>query len=81
LKFKEQLYAPVMFQNKKIGSYYLDFLIADKIILELKKGDRFYKKDIEQTFAYLKTHNIKLGLLARFTNHGVKVKRIVNITE
>jgi methylenetetrahydrofolate dehydrogenase (NADP+)/methenyltetrahydrofolate cyclohydrolase len=81
LKFKEQLYAPVMFQNKKIGSYYLDFLIADKIILELKKGDRFYKKDIEQTFAYLKIHNIKLGLLARFTNHGVKVRRIVNITE
>ncbi len=79
LKFKEQLYVPITFNGDKIGSYFLDFLIDDKIILEIKKGKQFYKKDIEQVYAYLKQYDIKLGILARFTKDGVKIKRIVNI--
>jgi GxxExxY protein len=79
LKFKEQLYVPITFNGDKIGSYFLDFLIDDKIILEIKKGNQFYKKDIEQVYAYLKQYDIKLGILARFTKDGVKIKRIVNI--
>lgn len=79
LKFREQVYIPIVFKGKKIGSYYLDFLIEDKVILEVKKGDQFYKKDIEQVYAYLKSHNLQLGVIVRFAKNGVKVKRIVNL--
>ena len=58
---------------------HLDFLIDDKIILELKKGNRFFGKDIDQVYSYLKINNPQLGILANFTNHGVETKRIVNI--
>ena len=43
LKFAEQVHAPFMFNGVKIGQCFLDFLIEDKIILELKKGNRFFK--------------------------------------
>jgi len=79
LKFVEQVHAPFMFNGVKIGKCFLDFLVDDKIILELKKGNRFFRKDIEQVYSYLKINNLQLGILANFTNHGVETKRIVNI--
>ncbi len=79
INFKEQVFAPLEFKNQKIGSYYLDFLIEDKLILEIKKGERFLKTNIEQVYAYLKRFNLKLGIIANFTKKGLKYKRIVNI--
>jgi len=79
LKFQEQLYAPLIFKGVKIGKCFFDFLVEDKIVLELKTGDRFSKKDIEQIYSYLKIKNLKLGLLVNFTNQGVKFRRIINI--
>ena len=79
LGFKEQLFLPLYYKEEKIGKYYLDFLIENKIVLEIKKDKRFSKKDIEQIVAYLKTSNLKLGILANFTKDGLKFKRILNI--
>jgi len=79
LNYQEQLHIPLTFKDSKIGDYFLDFLVEDKIVVELKKGDRFSKKNIEQVFAYLKVKNLKLGILAQFATDGLKFKRIVNI--
>ena len=79
LNYKEQLNLPVEFQGEKIGRYYLDFLIENKIVLEIKKENNFRRHNIEQIYAYLKRFNLKLGILANFTKNGVKIKRIVNI--
>jgi GxxExxY protein len=79
LKYAEQVYAPLKFDGVKIGSYYFDFLIEDKIILEIKRGDYFKPSYIKQINEYLIVSNLSLGLLANFTNTGVKIKRIVNI--
>ncbi|MDD5551634.1 MAG: GxxExxY protein [Candidatus Pacebacteria bacterium] len=79
LNFQEQVLVPLKYLDEKIGRYFLDFLIEDKIILEIKKGDRFSRKDIEQVYAYLKARKLKLGLLVNFTNNGVKFKRILNL--
>ena len=79
VKYNEQVFAPLEFHGRKIGSYYLDFLIENKLILEIKKGDRFTKNNIEQVYAYLKRFDLKLGIIANFTKDGLKFKRIVNI--
>ena len=62
-----------------MGNYFLDFLIEDKIILEIKKREYFSKQDINQLFEYLQTTGLKLGIIAHFTRIGVKFKRIVNL--
>lgn len=78
LTFQEQVYAPFIFKGIKIGKCFLDFLVDNKIILELKVGDRFYENNIKQIYSYLKTNNLQLGMLINFTSSGVKFKRIVN---
>ncbi len=79
LKFKEQVYFPLNYKGDKIGNYFLDFLIEDKIILEIKKDKHFSRKNIEQILGYLKAFDLKLGIIANFTSEGLKFKRIVNI--
>lgn len=69
---------PLKFKGTAIGHQFLDFLIEDKIILEIKKGDRFSKSNIEQVLAYLKTTKLKLGIIANFGSRELKFKRIIN---
>jgi len=79
IPFQEQFEVVVIYKNEKVGQYYLDFLIADKIVLEIKKDKRFSPNDIRQTLAYLKSADLKLGILANFTKQAVQFKRIVNL--
>jgi len=80
LKFKEQLSCPVNYNGKVIGRRILDFLIEDKIIVELKKGSKFSKSHIDQVLEYLKINDLKLAILINFGNEGVIFKRIVNFS-
>lgn len=78
LCFQEQVHAPLVFKEEKVGEYYLDFIIENKIVLEIKKGDRFSRKHINQLLSYLKTENLKLGIIANFGLNELKFKRIIN---
>jgi len=78
IPYKRQIKYKAVFKGEEIGKYYLDFLIDNKIILELKKGNHFSKSYIEQVKGYLKVTNLKLAILANFTPGGVKVLRILN---
>jgi GxxExxY protein len=79
IKFKREAPVKVLYKGKELAKLFLDFLIEDKIVLEIKQGDKFYSKDISQTYKYLVATKLKLGILVRFTRAGVKYKRIVNI--
>ena len=79
VKFKEQVYSPLVYQTTKVGRYFLDFLVEDKIVVELKAGEKFLKKNIGQVYSYLKANNLQLGILINFTKEGVKFRRIVNL--
>ena len=79
INHKEQLKINLTYNGRSIGCYYLDFLICDKIVLELKVGERLYHRDIKQVLAYLKAKKIKLGIIVLFSrNQGIKFKRIIN---
>ncbi len=78
IEFKEQAPYKVVYKEEVIGNNYLDFLIEDKIIIELKRSDFHSKKYIDQISNYIKVSNLKLALLINFTSNGVRIKRIVN---
>ncbi len=61
------------------GRYYLDFLVENKVILEVKKGNYFSKRNIEQIKGYLKATDMKLPILVNFASTGVKFFRLLNI--
>lgn len=76
--YREQVYTPIEFRGRNIGNYLFDFLIDNKIILEIKRGDKFSRNDIIQTLAYLKRSGLSLAILARFSSRGIQYKRILN---
>lgn len=79
LNFREQVLTPLSYENQSIGRYYLDFLVENKIVVELKSGEKFLKQNIQQIFNYLRANKLPLGLLINFTKEGVKSRRILNI--
>jgi GxxExxY protein len=79
LSFDEQVYSPIIFKDSNVGNYFLDFLIENEVVLEIKSGEKFLKQNINQVYSYLKTKNLKLGILANFIKDGLKFKRIVNL--
>lgn len=79
IKFKEQISGPIIFDGKMIGKYFLDFLIEDKIILELKTLPILKPQDYKQVKAYLKASGLKLGILVNFAGNNLVFKRILNI--
>ena len=79
ITFQEQVHYSLKFKSEIIGKGFLDFLVEDKIIVELKKDGHFSKTHIEQVLEYLKLSHIKLAILINFTTEGVKSKRIVNV--
>lgn len=79
IPFERELKVDLRFKDDKVGEYFLDFLIDNKIVLEIKKRDYFSKSDIDQIFSYLQATGLKLGIISHFTRTGVKFKRILNI--
>jgi len=64
--------------NQGIGKYLLDFIIDNKIALEIKTVP-FLKDDfIRQLLAYLVSANLKLGIIANFRTQKLTYKRVVN---
>lgn len=78
IKYKQQAAYKITYKDKVVGRCFLDFIVEDKIVLELKKGGYFSKKNIEQVRTYLQTTGMKLAILANFTPHGVKFIRVLN---
>jgi GxxExxY protein len=79
LSFKEQVQFEIKFREQVLGKRYFDFIIDDKIIVEIKRDDKFSKANIDQTIEYLKVSNLKLALLINFGKEGVLYKRLINI--
>ena len=79
IDYKRELPLPVVYKGKRLTTVFMDFLVDEKIVLEIKQGNRFNKDDIEQVYNYLRVSGLKLGILARFTRQGVKFLRIVNL--
>lgn len=78
IKYSKELAVNLMYGKEKIGKYFFDFLIEDKIILEIKAIPCFKISDYKQVSAYLKSKNIKLGILANFRTEKLTYKRILN---
>lgn len=57
----------------------VDFLIDNKIVLELKAKPLIFKEDYYQTQKYLQAGKYKLGLIINFRNKYLKPIRIIRI--
>ncbi len=56
----------------------VDFIVEDKILLEIKAQPFVSKTDYAQTQRYLQVLRLKLGLLINFQSKYLKPQRIIN---
>ena len=78
MTFKQQVYYPLKFKGRVLGRNYLDFVLNEKVVVELKKRQPFSKAHIDQVFRYLKVTGLQLAILITFGTDEVTFKRILN---
>jgi len=57
--------------------FYADFVVWNKIILEVKNVSQLNNEHLEQTFNYLAVSNSRLGILVNFRESQLEYKRVV----
>ncbi|MBI5354683.1 MAG: GxxExxY protein [Chloroflexi bacterium] len=79
LKVEKNVKIPVEYRGRSIGDYYIDLLVEDKVILELKSVERHDPVFEAQILSYMKLTEKKVGLLINFNSKMVKdgIKRFV----
>ena len=80
IPFVRQVSVPVIYKQQLIGETRLDFLVADKVVVEIKAVELLAKVHRSQVICYLKISGHKLGLLINFNVAVLKdgLKRIAN---
>lgn len=81
LTAEPQRVIPMFYAGEHIGSYVIDFIVENCIVLELKVAERFRIKDFQQITSYLKANDMKLGILILITKKGIRYRRILNIRQ
>jgi len=68
----------IVYKKQSLPHYYIaDFVIDDKIILEIKAIECLTSSHIKQTLNYLAASKIKLGLLMNFGEDSLIYKRVI----
>ena len=70
-----KIYSPKT--GKNVGTYKPDFIIEDKIIVELKAQFPYPHKFIDQLYSYLRNSIYELGYLINFSAPELFIKRII----
>ncbi len=80
-KVEQQKPLPMLYKEIKLDAgYRLDFLVNDKVILEIKSSDGLIPIHDAQILSYLRLSGCKVGLLINFNVKLLKngIKRFVN---
>lgn len=78
IPFREQVKVDLKYEGESLGRYFLDFVIDDKMALEIKTRPKVDKESYDQLLAYLAVLKLKLGIIANFRTRRLTYKRLVN---
>lgn len=75
IPFKTEVSLDVIYKGKKVGVYKPDFVIDDKVLVEIKAVASLPKAHDVQLSYYLKGTDYKVGLLINFGERSLVVRR------
>jgi len=78
IKYVSKKRLSIEYEGKKLGTYEPDFIINDKIIVEIKSVLGMPKVFEKQLYYYLKSSNYRLGYLVNFGSERINVIRRIN---
>ena len=77
INFKANKRLKIIFKGKEVGVYEPDFIVEDKIIIEIKSVLNMPKVFEKQLYYYLRGTEYKLGYLVNFGNEKLDIRRRV----
>lgn len=78
IPFKREFEMPIIYRNEQIGTRRVDFLLYDKISVELKAITKLEPVHFAQAINYLEAYNLEIGLLLNFGSASFEIKRLLN---
>jgi len=79
LQFARELEMPLYYKNNQVGSRRADFLVEDKVLLELKAVSEITTTHHAQILNYLQAYKLQVGLLINFGEESLKFKRFIGL--
>lgn len=78
IDFAREFEMPIYYMDQIIGTRRVDFLIKDKISVELKALIKTEDVHIAQAINYLEAYNLEIGLLINFGSKKLEFNRFTN---
>jgi GxxExxY protein len=78
---RRQVEYELRYQGYRVGRFFVDVLVDEKLLLELKAVDKLLSIDEAQVITYLKVTDLKLGILVNFGGSRLEFKRIPNFVD
>jgi len=81
LQFQHQVRLPVIYEGKQLDAgYRIDFLVENRVIVELKAVEKLLPLHTAQVITYLKLSGRRVGLLINFNVPHLRngIRRVVN---
>ena len=77
LQADKQVPIKVTYKDNLVGEYFVDILVENQVIIELKTVEKLSNNHEAQLLNYLKATGIKVGILVNFKQTRAEIKRMV----
>ena len=77
LIYKREAEADVKFEGENLGKFRVDFIVEDKIILEIKTINLITNEMVRQVLRYLESTGLKLAIIVNFRHKPLEYRRVV----
>jgi GxxExxY protein len=78
LEFQRELEMPLFYDGHEVGARRADFVVANKVLVELKAVITLEDVHLAQALNYLKAYRLDVGLLINFGARKLEFKRLMS---
>jgi len=78
LSFSRELEMVIYYEGIDVGTRRVDFLVDNKVLVELKAIGQLEDAHLAQALNYLEAYKLETGLLINFGSKSLEFKRITN---
>ena len=78
LSIQRELKISIYYDDQQIGFRRVDFLVDEKVLVELKALVKMESVHMAQAINYLEAFNLEIGLLINFGSKSLEFKRLIN---
>lgn len=78
ISYNREMSMPLYYRGKSVGKRRVDFLVEEKVLVELKAVSEINETHYNQILNYLTAFQLEIGLLINFGENSLKFKRFIN---